>query len=496
MSLAVPFVNRSQELGELRNALETDEREFHALVGPSGSGKSALLDQFQEHCEEEKEVLTVRHDIGEPKSEATFIYRFLEKWDQELPSSKWDSVKEQIKGTSTEPVVHAAKFVDPAIGTGARIINAVLSGALEDDDLNNSTDEVDFLINVLQDCPDKNIVVVIDQFDERRLAGSVSEDIDRIFREISRRSPANIVWCIASDHELGNHEDKIDHLKVGPLDNAAIEELVDKTGTYLGEAETDEDHSEDTASFVTDITNFEGPNLTKGGLVDEIKTKTRGHPFMLSIFLQTVRDEDLSYAIRELPMSEGRIRNHLEGRLLDRMEPKEEDLLRDVCILEQFDVKLAAYLSGNTIAEARRVLKTLKERSIIREVEGVSETHTYRSHDLIRDFLQDEIMGARERQSRCNAIVVLSSRLYEEVKPRSPEDEVAEPEIESLCQQIRLQFEKLLVDENVDSVIGSVYEACDNLDYLRRTDVERGLKYCFSIQDSELLPATIESVMK
>lgn len=495
MSIAVPFVNRKEELGELRNSLKTDKGEFHALVGPSGSGKSALLDQFQEYCEEEG-ILTVRHDIGEPKSEPAFIYRFLENWDHALPSSKWDSVKERVKDVNSEAFVHAAKFADPAVGTGTQIINAILSGALEDEELNNATDEVDFLVNILRDGPDEKIVVIIDQFDERRLSDSVSQDLDRAFREISRRSPENIVWCIASDHEFGNHEGKINHLRVGPLDSSAIEELVEKTGTDLGEAETDGDRKRDTANFVTAVTNFEGPNLTKEGLVNEIKAKTRGHPFMLSLFLQTVRDEDLSYAIQDLPMSERRIRNHLEGRLLDRMESQEEGLLRDVCVLEQFDSKLAAHLSGNTVAEARRILNTLKERSIIREVEGVFNTQTYRSHDLIRDFLQDEIMGARERQSRYNAIVVFSSRLHEQVNDRSPEDEIPNPEIESLCEQIRLQFAKVLRDEKTEPAVESVYDSCDNLDYMRRTNVENGLKYCFSVQDSELLSETIDNVLK
>jgi energy-coupling factor transporter ATP-binding protein EcfA2 len=492
VSIAVPFVNRKEELGQLRNSLQADTGEFHVLVGPSGSGKSALLDRFQEHCQEEG-VRTVRHDIGEPKSEAAFIYRLLEKWDQVLPSSKWDSIKERVKSANTEPLIQAAKFADPAVGTGARIINAALSGAVEDENLSSATDEVDFLINVLEASPDERIVVIIDQFDERRLSESVSQDLGRAFREIARKSPANIVWCIGSDHEFGGYEDQTTRLRVGPLESAAIEELLDKTGTYLGEAETDGGHAENTASFVTEITNFEGPNLTKEGLIDEIKTRTKGHPFMLALFLQTVRDEDISYAIRDLPMNHQRIRDHLEGRLLDRLEPLEEGLMRDVCVLEQFDAKLAAHLSGNTVAEARQILTNLKERSIIREVESISGKQTFRTHDLIREYLQGEIISARERQSRYIAIAVFSSRLYE-LTNRSAEEEISGPKIDSLREHIKLHFEKVLANEEATSVVSSVYSACEDLDYINQTDVEDGLRYCYSVLDSESIPSVIEEV--
>lgn len=492
MSIAVPFVNRKEELGQLRNSLQNDTGDFHVLVGPSGSGKSALLDRFQEYCREEG-VCTVRHDISEPKSEAAFIFRLLEKWDQALPSSKWDSIKERVKDANTEPLVQAAKFADPAVGTGARIINAALSGAVEDESLSNATDEVDFLINVLDAGPDERIVVIIDQFDERRLSESVSQDLGRVFREISRKSPANIVWCIGADHEFDKYEDKITRLRVGPLDSAAIEELLDKTGTYLGEAETDGGQTENTASFVTEITNFEGPNLTKEGLIDEIKTRTKGHPFMLTLFLQIVRDEDISYAIQDLPMSHQRVRDHLEGRLLDRLEPQEEDLMRDVCVLEQFDAKLAAHLSGNTVAEARQILTNLKERSIIREGESISGEQTFRTHDLIREYLQGEIMGARERQSRYISIAVFSSRLYE-LTNQSTENETAGSEIDSLREYIQLHFEKLLANEEAASVVSSVYSACTGLDYIQESDVEDGLKYCYAIPESEPLRDAIESI--
>jgi hypothetical protein len=492
VSIAVPFVNRREELGKLRNSLQTDTGHFHVLVGPSGSGKSALLDRFQEQCQEDG-VRTVRHDMGEPKSESTFIYRFLEKWDQELPNSKWGSIKERVKNANTEPLIQAAKFADPAVGTGARIFDAALSGAVEDENLNNATDEIDFLINVLEASPDERIVVIIDQFDERRLSESVSQDLGRAFREISRKSPANIVWCIGSDHEFDKHEDHITRLRVGPLDSTAIEELLDETGTYLGEAETDGSHSENTASFVTEITNFEGPDLTKEGLIDEIRTRTKGHPFMLALFLQIARDEDISYAIRDLPMRQQKVRSHLEGRLLDRLEPQEEDLMRDVCVLEQFDAKLAAHLSGKTVAEARQTLMNLKERSIIREVESISGEQIFRTHDLIREYLQGEIMGARERQSRYISIAVFSSRLYE-LSNQSTEDEISGSKIESLRENIKLHFEKVLDNEEAASVVSSVYSACEDLDYIQQTDVEDGLRYCYSVQDSVSLSSVIEEV--
>ncbi|WP_257301109.1 AAA family ATPase [Haloarchaeobius sp. FL176] len=492
MSNAVPFVNRKEELGKLRSSLQTDTGDFHVLVGPSGSGKSALLDQFQVQCEEDG-VRTVRHDIGEPKSEAAFIYRLLEKWNQELPSSKWDSIKERVKSTNTEPLVQAAKFADPAVGTGARMINAALSGAVEDESLGNATDEVDFLINVLEAGPDERIVVIIDQFDERRLSKPVSQDLGRAFREIARKSPTNIVWCIGSDHEFDGYEDRITRLQVGPLDSGAIEQLLDKTGTDFGEAETDGGHAENTASFVTEITNFEGPNLTKEGLVDEIKTRTKGHPFMLALFLQTVRDEDISYAIRDLPMSQQRVRDYLEDRLLDRLEPQEEDLMRDVCVLEQFDAKLAAHLSGNTVAEARQILTNLKERSIIREVESITDTQTFRTHDLIREYLQGDIMGARERQSRYIAIAVFSSRLYD-LSTQNTEEQISGSKIESLRENIKLHFEKVLDRKEAESVVSSVYSACEGLNYIQRTDVEDGLRYCYSIQDSVSIPSVVEEM--
>ncbi len=77
MSTAVPFVNRKSELVKLQDRLELGEGELYAVVGPSESGKSALLDRFQEQCVDDK-TYTVRHDIGDPKSETAFLYRFLE----------------------------------------------------------------------------------------------------------------------------------------------------------------------------------------------------------------------------------------------------------------------------------------------------------------------------------------------------------------------------------------------------------------------------------
>lgn len=282
-------------------------------------------------------------------------------------------------------------------------------------------------------------------------------------------------------------------MRAGPLDSAAIEELLDKTGTYLGEPETDGGQTGNTASFVTEITNFEGPNLTKEGLIDEIKAKTKGYPFMLALFLQTVRDEDVSYAIRDLPMSHKKVRDHLEGRLLDRLEPQEEDLMRDVCVLEQFDAKLAAHLSGNTVAEARQILTNLKERSIIREVESISGEQTFRTHDLIREYLQGDIMDARERQSRYVSIAVFSSRLYE-LTNQSTENEAEDPEIDALRGYIQLHFEKLLANEEAASVVNSVYSACTDLDYIQESDVEDGLKHCYAIPESEPLRDAIESI--
>lgn len=494
MSTTVPFVNRREELRELRDGLESEEGEFYTVVGPSGSGKSTLLDRFQEQCEDDQ-IHTVRHDLSEPKSGPAFIYRFLEAWNETLPSSRWESIKERVKDANTEPFVQAAKFADPAVGTGARIINAAISGSLEDEELNNVTDEVDFLVNVLQDSPDERIVVIIDQFDERRLSETVCEELARIFRELSKQLPTNIVWCIGADHKFGKYESTMNYLQVGALNSDAIEDLINKAGSDIGEVETDGDfEDEDVASYVTEITNFGSPDLTKEGLIDEIKTRTKGDPFMLALFLQTARNEDLARAIRDLPMRQRKVRRHLEERMLDRMKPDAEKLMRDVCVLEQFDANLAAQVSGNTVAEARQILSNLRQQSLLREVKGVTDKPTYRAHDLIREFLQDEITGPRERQNRCRAIVVFSARVHERVGGHSTESEIANPEVETHCENIRLHFDKILSNEEVDSAVNSVYSACDSLDYIQQFHVENGLRYCYSVQDSESLPEKIESV--
>jgi len=214
---------------------------------------------------------------------------------------------------------------------------------------------------------------------------------------------------------------------------------------------------------------------------------------MLALFLQTVRDEDISYAIQDLPMSQRRVQSHLEGRLLDRLEPLEEELMRDVCVLEQFDANLAAHLSGVKVAEARQTLTNLRERSIIREVEIISGKKTYRAHDIIREYLQDEIMGARERQSRYVAIAVFSSRLYE-LSNRSTDESISSSEVESLRENIKLQFEKVLENDKASLVVDSVYSTCEDLDYIHQKEVEGGLRYCYSIQDSTPIQKVIEDV--
>lgn len=492
VSIAVPFVNRREELRELRDGLESEEGEFYTVVGPSGSGKSALLDQFQEQCEDDQ-TYTVRHDLGEPKSGAAFIYRFLESWDEALPNSRWDSIKEHVRDTNTEPFVQATKLADPAVGAGARIINAAISGTLEDEKLNNATDEVDFLVNVLQDSPDEKIAVIIDQFDERRLSETACEELDRFFRELSKQLPTNIVWCIGADHKFGKYESTMNYLQVGALNSDAIEDLINKAGSNIGEVEADSNfEDEDVVSYVTEITNFDSPDLTKKGLIDEIKTRTMGDPFVLALFLQIAHNEDLSRAIQDLPMRRRKVRRHLEERMLDRMQPDAERLMRDVCVLEQFDANLAAQVSGNTVSEARQILSDLRQQSLLREVKGVTEKTTYRAHDLIREFLQDEITGPRERQNRYRAIAVYSSRVYERVGGRRTE--TVNPEVETYCENIRLHFNKVLTSEEANSAANSVYTACDSLDYIRQADVESGLRYCYSIQDSESLPQKIKSV--
>jgi hypothetical protein len=176
------------------------------------------------------------------------------------------------------------------------------------------------------------------------------------------------------------------------------------------------------------------------------------------------------------------------------MSPEEEELLRDVCVLEIFDANLAAHLSENTVGATRQILSDLKHRSIIREVESSSAKQTYRSHDLIRDFLQDEIMGARERQSRYKAIAVFAYRISENLTSRSPEPEMVDPYLDSYCEKVKLHFDKILLEKQVESVLTSIYSACDDLNYIMRSDIENGLKYCYSEEDTDSLPETIGDI--
>lgn len=377
MSVSDPFVNRTSELNRMRNGLRPEsDAQMYTVSGPSGFGKTALLEEFAVKCESE-EIPVIWYEIGDPDTVQIFFQRLLETWEEEFPDSVIDRIKEELSPAAVKSIAGSTSPIDPSGGIGSTATGAILAKLFNSsEDITTTIDPVSFVLDIIgsESRKHEQIAIIVDQYDVERLGEKRAERFDAIFREIARDLPENVTWYIGSSRHIPNEPENILRVAVGELDDSATETLVHKRGFS-----------------------------PEGDVIGEIYNRTRGHPFVIDKLLKLADNDGLENILNDSPLNEPELIQYLESSLLNQLSVEEEQLLRDSCVLRELRPHLLSEMTDRTSAEVRQLLSNLHQRAIVkRRVTATGET-VFRCHDLQRDYIIENESPREKRRGHLKA---------------------------------------------------------------------------------------------
>lgn len=376
MSVSELFVNRNSELKRMRSGLSTKSgAQMYTVSGPSGFGKSALLQEFATRCESEGAAV-IWYEMGEPDTTQIFFQRFLETWEEEFPNSVVSHLKEKIEPSTIKSISGAASLVDPSGGVASTALGTILAKLFRTGDgVEKTIDPLslvsDVIDNKAKECD--SVVIIIDQYSPESLHGNQSQKFDSIFREISRTLPKNVTCYIGTSRHIVNEPEGILQVSVDELNYTATEELIRKRG-FSPEEDT----------------------------IGEIYNRTRGHPFVLDKLLKVAEEDGLRNALNDAPLDKPSLIEYLESSLLNQLSVEEEQLLRDSCVLRELRPHIVSEMAGTSPANARQILTDLHHRGIVKRGGTVDET-IFTCHDLQRDYILDQQSLRQKRRNHLKA---------------------------------------------------------------------------------------------
>ncbi|MFC6613761.1 hypothetical protein ACFQAS_02095 [Halopenitus salinus] len=376
MDVSSPFVNRTTEMNRLQSGLGPESNaQMYTVSGPSGFGKSALLDEFASTCESEN-IPVIRYEIGNPDTVQVFLQRLLEEWEAEFPNSVREKIKSEVSPSTIKSISSASSILDPSGGVGSAVLGTTLAKLFNtDDDITETIDPIHFVLDVIRKESENHdqIVLIIDQYDVGGLNENRKKKFNSAFQEISRDLPDNVTWYIGSSRHIPNEPENILRVGLSELDDHATEELVQKHGFSV-----------------------------EDDVIGEVYNRTRGHPFILNKLLTLADNTGLKNILNDSPLNRPELINYLEDSLLNELTVEEEQLLRDSCVLRELRPHILSEMTDRSQAKVRQLLAGLHQRAIVKRREEAGEW-VYRCHDLQRDYILDNESSREKRKNRMNA---------------------------------------------------------------------------------------------
>lgn len=375
----LPIVGRNNELKSLTQAVtESGPSTLYPVIGPSGIGKSTMLDVFAARCET-RGVPIVHHQLQEPKSAEQFLARLLNEWETEYPDTfpeDWRSAMGELTSTVGETI-----STTPGTGMVTNIAGVALRflGKREAADEGNEPDlpaELRAAAQRTKATADANqFVLIIDQFDKSRLEESVYEDIARILREFAQGSDGRLACCVGTQ-----------------------ERFYDQTATWVSELEL--------TSFDVDTvrTYLEGTTLdaTKA---TEVHEASGGNPYFVERIVTIGLDSgSLDSVLADLSSVEHEQYRWLEERFLQTLDAETQQLLAETCALPELNARTVAYVMGEDESVIEGSLSSLERQAVVTRVGYQQGRPTYRLHNLQRRFLlertsEDEEIAQHSRMA-------------------------------------------------------------------------------------------------
>lgn len=362
------FVGREKQIETFTsavNSLKNCGKVLH-LVGPAGCGKSALLQEFDRRCREDRKitligiVTVIRDEFSRFDDPISLFSRINRSWMREITSKStgitgWvkkkhtylDKTIEAIdKGTFTvipDDAVEIPMEVDlpsiPGLPNNIALLFQAFFADLEEFSRNY---------------PDKRLVFLLDGYDDILI-----EDIfNALFNDIIRniQDLKNVMMVIASRKPLP-------HVEIEPL------------GTF---------EAYETRSFLKANSGLEDSKL-----LSRIHALLGGSPYYLSLLVHVLKEkknknEDV---IMSLP---GTYADDYVNRLFFESLPDgARSFLPEVCVLAIIDENAARFMinSGRNDFKIPDTLALLKKLAVLNETSGSGKAKHYRLHDIFRDFL-------------------------------------------------------------------------------------------------------------
>lgn len=365
---SLPFTGRQSELSVLEQGVTNDNEEvLYPVVGPTGIGKSTLLNRFAGDCRN-NDIPVVNYSIREPASFDQFLSRLIEQWQETHPgvsSSDVTGVISNLMGNTGRALTAV-----PGTGLAGRGAGAVLQtvGDLfsEQDESTDPVTEIGELAQQTCELYDSEwFILIIDQFDESRINREVYDKSARFLRDLTTASDTSDLICYVGAQErfYNPTQNTVQEVELHPFDIAAVETYLEQTGFTIDRA-------------------------------DEVREAASGNPYFVERIIQIADDRgSISAALNDLSPVEEERYEVLERRFFETLSVEKQQLLKKTCALPELRAEPVAYVTGQDLTKVEAELRELQQQAVVSRIGYDHGQPVYRVHELQLDYL-------RERTSR------------------------------------------------------------------------------------------------
>lgn len=345
----------------LRNGLVDDiDWNFYTVVGQSGYGKTALLDEFAEECREE-DIPVVKYKMGEPETFRVFLRRLLQRWADEFRTSFKDKFDDSVSSDDLWNVAGVVSRFDIQMGfmtVAAAKLRQYFGNDIED--IDETTDPLSFVLDIIEAQAEKEekIVIIVDQYDVERFNDDVFESFNRKFREIASSLPDNVIWYLGASKQIPLGSSDIYTRELESLDEEYTRELIQQWGF----------------SVSSDV-------------VGEVYNRTNGHPYFLTELLRRADNTGLERALNLLPECESDVYEYLKENTMDDLNKEQMRVLISSAVLYEIRSEIIAESLDINDIEAEKLLTELRDRAILKKRYEENKTTVYQCHDILRDYI-------------------------------------------------------------------------------------------------------------
>lgn len=364
---SLPFVGRRDELSVLRGGTD-DTASLYPIIGPSGIGKSALLEQYATWCEENN-IPVVEYRVREPNSVQQFCARLLQKWQETHPEVFEKSLRDRVSLSSLASV--AGQFfsgyskVDPQMAPAGAALQAIGDNVKTEpsDEVPDFARDIISLISKTDEHFSTNgFVLIIDQFDQEQLDTDVYRDISRILRSVGAALDKSKCVCVG-----------------------AQERFYDRTKEFLHEIELEEFNVETVRSYLEAA---EFPTE----YASEVYEIASGNPYFTTRILQIASQEgDIQTALEDHPDIQEERYERLENRFFESLDLQLREVLKSTCVLPELRPDLVAYVLDRSENKIESTFRQLRQQTVLKRLGYDSGLPVYQLHQLQKEYLKERI---------------------------------------------------------------------------------------------------------